>query len=125
MVKGTETQARALLEQLAERAAAVGLKLKAAKTGITHIDAGFVFLGQRIIRRAKGHKRHVYTFVCDEALASIKRRIKSLAGRSTTYLELVDLLRLSTRSCAAGPATSATPRPNAPSPTSATTRGGE
>jgi RNA-directed DNA polymerase len=42
----------------------------------------------------KGHKRHVYTFVCDEALASIKRRIKALTGRSLTYLELADLLRL-------------------------------
>jgi RNA-directed DNA polymerase len=94
MVKGTETQAQALLEQLAGRAEAIGLQLKEAKTGVTHIDAGFVFLGQRIIRKAKGAKRHVYTFVCDEALASIKRRIKALTGRSTTYLELADLLRL-------------------------------
>jgi RNA-directed DNA polymerase len=93
MVKGTEQQAQALLEQLAGRVEAIGLKLKATKTGVTHIDAGFVFLGQRVIRRAKGTKRHVYTFVCNEALASIKRRIKALTGRSTTYLELADLLR--------------------------------
>jgi RNA-directed DNA polymerase len=93
MVKGTHTQAQALLEQLAGRVAAIGLTLKAAKTGVTHIDAGFVFLGQRIIRRAKGPKRYVYTVVCDEALASIKRRIKALTGRSTTSLDLADLLR--------------------------------
>ena len=39
MVKGTEQQAQALLQQLAGRVEAIGLKLKAAKTGITHIDA--------------------------------------------------------------------------------------
>lgn len=93
LVKGTEQQAEALLEQLAGRVQANGLRLKEAKTGITHIDAGFVFLGQRVIRKPKGHRRPVYTFVCDEALASIKRRIKALTGRSTTYLELADLLR--------------------------------
>lgn len=53
MVKGTEQQARALLQQLAGRAEAIGLKLKAAKTGVTHIDAGLVFLGQRIIRKPR------------------------------------------------------------------------
>ncbi len=49
---GTRAQARALLDQLAGRVEALGLKLKAEKTAITHIDEGFVFLGQRIIRRA-------------------------------------------------------------------------
>jgi RNA-directed DNA polymerase len=92
LVKGTEQQAHALLDQLAQRVEAIGLNLKPEKTGITHIDVGFVFLGQRIIRRAKGSKRYVYTIVCDEALASIKRRIKALTGRSTTSLELADLL---------------------------------
>lgn len=94
MVKGTEQQAMALLEQLAGRVQAIGLNLKQAKTGVTHIDAGFVFLGQRIVRKAKGRKRYVYTFVCDEALTSVKRRIKALTGRSTTNLDLADLLRL-------------------------------
>jgi RNA-directed DNA polymerase len=93
LVKGTREQAQALLERLAGRVEALGLRLKPEKTGVTHIDAGFVFLGQRVIRKPKGAKRHVYTFVCDEALASVKRRIKALTGRSTTYLELADLLR--------------------------------
>ena len=51
LVNGTKQQAQALLDQLAERAKALGLKLKAEKTRLTHIDEGFVFLGQRIIRR--------------------------------------------------------------------------
>jgi RNA-directed DNA polymerase len=92
LVRGTREQAQALLEQLTQRVEALGLTLKAEKTAITHIDQGFVFLGQRIIRKPKGPKRYVYTFVCDEALASIKRKVKALTGRSTTYLELSDLL---------------------------------
>ncbi len=73
-VKGTRQQAHGLLGQLAERVEGIGLKLKPEKTGVTHIDEGFVFLGQRFIRRPKGDKRYVYTLVCDEALASVMRR---------------------------------------------------
>jgi RNA-directed DNA polymerase len=92
LVKGTRAQAQALLDQLAGRVQALGLKLKAEKTAITHIDEGFVFLGQRIIRRAYGPKRHIYTFVTNEALASIKRKVKALTGRSTTNLALSELI---------------------------------
>ena len=51
-----------------------------------------MFLGQRFVRRPKGHKRYVYTLVCDEALASIKRKVKALTGRTTRNLDLADLL---------------------------------
>jgi RNA-directed DNA polymerase len=91
-VKGTRPQAQALLDGLAERVEGIGLKLKPEKTGITHIDEGFVFLGQRLIRRPKGPKRYVYTLVCDEALASVMRKVKALTGRSTRNLSLADLL---------------------------------
>jgi RNA-directed DNA polymerase len=92
-VKGTRAQAEQLLDVLAQRVTSLGLKIKPEKTGITHIDDGFVFLGQRFIRRPKGRKRHVYTLVCDDALASIKRKIKALTGRSTRNLALAELLR--------------------------------
>jgi RNA-directed DNA polymerase len=92
-VNGTREQAEALLGTLDQRVQAIGLRLKPEKTGITHIDEGFVFLGQRIIRKPKGPKRYVYTFVCDEALASIMRKVKALTGRSTRNLALADLLR--------------------------------
>jgi RNA-directed DNA polymerase len=91
-VKGTEPQARSLLDQLRERVQALGLMLKSEKTAVTHIDEGFVFLGQRIIRRAYATKPHVYTFVTNEALASIKRKVKALTGRSTTNLALSELI---------------------------------
>jgi RNA-directed DNA polymerase len=93
LVMGTREQATALLEQLSQRVEGHGLKLKPEKTGITHIDEGFVFLGMRIIRKPKGHKYHVYTFACPEALASVMRKVKALTGRSTTNLELSVLLR--------------------------------
>jgi RNA-directed DNA polymerase len=92
LARGTRAQAQALLEQLTERVEALGLTLKAEKTAITHIDEGFVFLGQRIVRRPKGHKRYVYTFVSREALTSVTRKVKALTGRSTTNLELSELI---------------------------------
>jgi RNA-directed DNA polymerase len=92
MVHGTRAQAADALERLAERVGALGLKLKAEKTAITHIDEGFVFLGQRIVRRPKGPKRYVYTFVSNQALASVRRKVKALTGRSTTNLELSELI---------------------------------
>jgi RNA-directed DNA polymerase len=92
LARGTREQAQALLEQLKRRIEALGLQLKAEKTAITHIDEGFVFLGQRIVRRPKAHKRYVYTFVSNEALTSIRRKVKALTGRSTTNLELSELI---------------------------------
>ena len=63
LARGTREQAQALLEQLTTRVQALGLTLKAEKTALTHIDGGFVFLGQRIVRKPKGPKRYVYTFL--------------------------------------------------------------
>ena len=76
-----------------QRVRSLGLNLKPEKTGITHIDEGFAFLGMKIMRRAKGNRRCVYTFVGDEAFASIERKVKALTGRSTTNLSLSELLR--------------------------------
>jgi RNA-directed DNA polymerase len=94
LARGTreQAQAQALLEQLTGRVEALGLQLKAEKTAITHIDEGFLFLGQRIVRRPKASKRYVYTFVSNEALASARRKVKALTGRSTTNLELSELI---------------------------------
>ena len=46
----------------------------------------------RIHRRHKAHKTVVYTFVTNEALASIRRKVKALTGRSTTNTELSELI---------------------------------
>jgi RNA-directed DNA polymerase len=124
LARGTREQAQTLLEQLAGRVEALGLHLKAEKTAITHIDEGFVFLGQRIVRRPKGHKRHVYTFVSDEALASVRRKVKALTGRSTTNMELSELIAVLNPVLRGWANHFRQRRPNAPSTTSATTPGG-
>jgi RNA-directed DNA polymerase len=93
LVMGTREQATELLGQLDRRVGGLGLKLKPEKTGITHIDEGFEFLGMRIVCKPKGDKRHVYTFPSPEALASVRRKVKALTGRSTVNLELSVLLR--------------------------------
>jgi len=94
LVKGTQAQAEVLLGQLSARVASIGLRLKPEKTGLTHIDVGFTFLGQRIVRKPKGRKRYVYTLVSTEALATVKRRVKALTGRSTLWIEPSEVLRL-------------------------------
>ncbi|HEY7934078.1 MAG TPA: group II intron reverse transcriptase/maturase [Solirubrobacteraceae bacterium] len=93
LVMGSREQAATLLRQLSQRVEGLGLKLKPEKTGITQIDEGFTFLGMRIMRKPKDNKRYVYTFASPEALASVKRKVKALTGRSTMNLELSVLLR--------------------------------
>lgn len=93
LVKGTEAQAQALLGQLDERVRSIGLQLKPEKTGLAHVDKGFVFLGVRIVRKPKGRKRYVYPHPSSAALAAVKRRVKTLTDRSTIRLDLAVLLR--------------------------------
>jgi RNA-directed DNA polymerase len=72
----------------------IGLKLSPTKTRLAHIDQGFRFLGLRIQRKPRvGKKPCVYTFVSDEALASVKRKVKALTSRKTVSLSLQELLR--------------------------------
>ena len=66
--------------QLTGRVQALGLSLKSEKTAVTHIDEGFLFLGQWSVRRPTGSKRYVYTFVSNEALASVRRKVRALTA---------------------------------------------
>lgn len=94
MVKGTRAQAEAIMAKLPEILGRLGLTLSASKTHLTHIDQGFEFLGRRIQRKPRGNKKPcVYTFVSDEALASVKRKVKALTSKSTTNLSLHQLIR--------------------------------
>ena len=53
------------------------------------------FLDMRIGRRLRVGKRFVSAFVSNNALASIRRKVKALTGRSTRNLELSELLEAS------------------------------
>jgi RNA-directed DNA polymerase len=83
LVNGT----RANVEDVRAQAAAVlepmGLRLSPAKTRIVHMQDGFDFLGFRIVwKRKRGtEKWHVYTFIADNPVRSLKRKIRSLTRR--------------------------------------------
>lgn len=94
LVKGTRAQAEAVMAEVPAILGRMGLKNSAAKTRLTRIDEGFTFLGFRVQRRPRpGRRPCVYTFVSDEALASIKKKVKALTGRNTTSLTLAQLIR--------------------------------
>ncbi len=80
VVSGSREHAEALRGDTAGLLAPMGLRLSEAKTGVTHIDKGFDFLGFRIIRdRQRGSDRHfIYTYPAKTTLASIKRKVKSV-----------------------------------------------
>jgi len=93
MVNGTRADVEALHEEIVGVLAPMGLTLSPAKTRITHIDDGFEFLGFRIQRRKKrgANKWHVYTFVADGPLKSVKAKIRALTRR-TSQVDLADTL---------------------------------
>lgn len=62
----------------------MGLHLSPDKTRIVHLDEGFDFLGFRILRRRKKGTVdiwHVYTFIGDRALRSLRDKIRALTHR--------------------------------------------
>lgn len=94
MVRGTRDHAEALMGELPDLLAPIGLRPSGQKTRLTHIDDGFCFLGFAIRRKARGKGKEpcVYTFVSDEALASVKCKVKALTKRSMATLSLDQLL---------------------------------
>lgn len=96
LVHGSRSDAEALLGEVAEVLAPIGLRLSEEKTHLTHIDDGFDFLGWRIQRRTwqgrGGIKLTVYTYPSKKSLASIKAKIRMLTRRKA-HRTLADLLR--------------------------------
>ncbi|MEI5522031.1 group II intron reverse transcriptase/maturase [Streptomyces brasiliscabiei] len=83
LVNGTEEDAAALREDVARVLAPMGLRLSPAKTRIVHMSEGFDFLGFRIQwRRKQGtNKWHVYTFIADRPIRSVKAKSRALTHR--------------------------------------------
>lgn len=94
LVSGTNAQAEALKVEVAAILSTMGLRLSEEKTGVCHIDEGFVFLGFRIQRQVKrgSNKAFVYSWPCKQALASIMAKIKAITRQGTNQ-PLSDLLR--------------------------------
>ena len=94
IVAGTRAQAEAIKNEAAEfMAERMRLTLSPEKTAITHVDAGFDFLGFRIKRVPRpGRAPVAVTFPSDRALGDIKHRIKMLTSSSTVNLSLDELI---------------------------------
>ena len=94
LVSGTRSHAEALRAEVETVLAPMGLRLSEAKTGVVHIDEGLDFLGFRIQRHTQegSSKRYVYTYPSKKALASIKRKVKTIS-RQDINQPLSSLLR--------------------------------
>jgi RNA-directed DNA polymerase len=89
LVNGDEQDAEALREEIARVLATLGLRFSESKTRVVHLSEGFSFLGFRIQwRRKRGAaKWHVYTFIDDRPIRSVKAKIRALTRR-TSQLDL-------------------------------------
>jgi RNA-directed DNA polymerase len=83
LVHGAQADVETLREEVAGVLAPLGLRLSPAKTRIVHMSEGFDFLGFRIQWKRKGgtSKWHVYTFIADRAIRSLKAKIRALTKR--------------------------------------------
>ena len=72
----SRTHVEALREDVAEVLQPLGLRLSAAKTQVVHMSDGFDFLGFHIRwKRKRGTNTwHVYTFIADRPIRSLKAR---------------------------------------------------
>jgi RNA-directed DNA polymerase len=85
LVNGSRQDTEALREQIAGVLATLGLRLSETKTRVVHLSEGFSFLGFRIQwRRKRGTaKWHVYTFIDDRPIRSVKAKIRALTRRTS------------------------------------------
>jgi len=96
LVHGTRDDAETLREEIAHVLAPLGLRLSEAKTRIVHMSKGFDFLGFRLQwRRKRGtDKWHVYTFIADRPVRSLKAKIRALTNRTSQQDLRYVLIRL-------------------------------
>ena len=96
LVHGTQADAQALREEVARVLARMGLRLSEAKTQIVHMSEAFDFLGFRIQwKRKRGSAQwHVYTFIGDRPIRSLKAKIRALTYRTSQQNPSSVLIRL-------------------------------
>lgn len=86
MVFGTREDVDDIREDVAAVLTPMGLRLSPSKTRVVHMSDGFDFLGFRIQwKRKKGTRDtwHVYTFVADRPVRSLKNNIRALTCRKS------------------------------------------
>jgi RNA-directed DNA polymerase len=86
LVNGEQHHVEALREEVSDVLEPLGLRLSPAKTQVVHMAEGFDFLGFHIRwRRKRGttNRWHVYTFIADRPLRSVKDKIRALTPRTS------------------------------------------
>jgi RNA-directed DNA polymerase len=96
LVHGNRTHVEALREDVAEVLHPLGLRLSTAKTQVVHMSDGFDFLGFHIQwKRKRGtNKWHVYTFIADRPIRSVKAKVRALTNRTSQQNPRAVLIRL-------------------------------
>jgi RNA-directed DNA polymerase len=96
LVHGTRADAENLREDVVRVLAPLGLRLSAAKTQVVHMSDGLDFLGFHIRwKRKRGTgKWHVYTFIADRPIRSVKAKIRALTYRRSQQDPRAVLIRL-------------------------------
>ncbi|MDQ2846688.1 MAG: group II intron reverse transcriptase/maturase [Actinomycetota bacterium] len=96
LVHGNESDVHDLREEIAQVLATMGLSFSEAKTRVVHMSEGFDFLGFRIQWRRKmgTNKWHVYTFIADRPVRSLKVKIRAATNRSSQQDPKAVLIRL-------------------------------
>jgi len=95
MIRGSQSDAVALRDEIAGVLSTMGLRLSPDKTLITHIDEGVDFLGWRIQRhRKRGTNRHfIYTYPAKKSLKSVMAKVKTLCRQVEVSQPLDELIR--------------------------------
>ncbi|WP_433529235.1 group II intron reverse transcriptase/maturase [Micromonospora sp. CA-263727] len=96
LVNGVKADVEALRESIAKVLATIGLRLSVEKTRVVHMSEGFDFLGFHIQwRRKRGSlKWHVYTFIGDRPIRSLKSKVRALTRRTSQQDPAAVLIRL-------------------------------
>jgi len=96
LVHGARADVEALREDVADVLRPLGLRLSPAKTQVVHMSDGFDFLGFHIQwKRKRGtNKWHVYTFIADRPIRSLKAKVRALTNRTSQQNPRDVLIRL-------------------------------
>ena len=96
LVHGERAHAEDLREDVATVLKPLGLRLSEAKTLVVHMSDGFDFLGFHIQwkRKMGTNKWHVYTFIADRPIRSVKAKIRALTRRTSQQDPATVLIRL-------------------------------
>jgi RNA-directed DNA polymerase len=95
MIRGSQSDAVALRDEIAGVLSTMGLRLSPDKTLITHIDEGVDFLGWRIQRhRKRGTTRHfIYTYPAKKSLKAVMAKVKNLCRQVEVSQPVDELIR--------------------------------